>query len=150
MIRCVLVATDGSEAACAAVRTAAELVASLGPQARLHVAAAIDYVGLPGVLGKRPPGAPDLLADQAREALDEAAAVAKEAGASAEAHVLEGDVVDSVLGLAAQIGADLLAIGFQGRSRLARLVMGSVAGRLVHSTHLPVVVVRAPEPEEAQ
>ncbi|HTU83132.1 MAG TPA: universal stress protein [Candidatus Acidoferrales bacterium] len=147
MIRCVLVATDGSDAALWAVGTAAELAASLGSGARLHVAAAVDYFAVPAMLGKPPPGAPDLLADEARDALEQAEAVIRQAGVRAETHLVYGDVVESVLACAAEVGADILVAGFRGRSRLATVVMGSVAGRLVRSTTLPVVIVRRPEAE---
>ena len=69
MMRCVLVATDGSDAALAAVKSAADLVRTLGPDARLHVVSAGHYVRVPGPLGRAPDGAPDLLAEQAPEAL---------------------------------------------------------------------------------
>lgn len=141
MIRCVLVATDGSDVAAAAVRTAAELALSLGPNARLHAASVIDYAGVPEMLAKRPAGAPDLLAEEATQALDEAETLAQEAGVPVARHLLRGDVVEMVLACAAEIGADILVAGAQGRNRLVRLVMGSVVGRLVRSTELPVVVV---------
>jgi len=142
MIRSVMVATDGSEASMAAVRTAVELTASLGPEALLHVAAVVDYAGVPGVLAKQPPAAPDLLTDEARKALDRAGGIAAEAGLPAERHLLHGEVVEALLTCAAEHAVDILVAGFHGRNRLARLVMGSVVGKLVRSTHLPVVVVR--------
>ena len=146
MIRCVLVATDGSEASLAAVRVAAELTASLGPAARLHVAAVVDYAGVPGVLAKRPPDAPDLLTEEAETALGQAARILAEAGVPADRHLLHGEVVETLLGFAGENGIDIVVAGFHGRNRLARLVMGSVVGKLVRSTHLPIVVVRAAEP----
>ena len=145
MIRCVLVATDGSDASHAAVRAAVELTASLGAEARLHIAAVVDYAGVPGVLAKRPPDAPDLLTDEAEAALESAAEIVAEARVPAERHLLHGEVVEALLACAAEYAADILVAGFHGRNRLARLVMGSVVGKLVHSTHLPVVVVRAAE-----
>ena len=143
MIRCVLAATDGSEAALDAVKTAADLVASLGPQARLHVVSAVNYISVPGPLGRAPEGAPDLLAEQAQQALDDAQAAVKgvAAGLEAEYHLVAGDVVDAVLDCAKAIGADVLVAGYHGRSRLATLVMGSVVGRLVRSADLPVLIV---------
>jgi nucleotide-binding universal stress UspA family protein len=143
MIRCVLVATDGSQASIAAVRSAAELTQSLGPDARLHVASVVDYAGVPEVLAKQPTGAPDLLTEQARGALDEARAALAAAGAEAQTHVLHGEVVEALLACATNVGADILVAGFHGQNRLARLVMGSVVGKLVRSTTLPVVVVRS-------
>ncbi|MBV8490379.1 MAG: universal stress protein [Candidatus Eremiobacteraeota bacterium] len=144
MIRTVLVATDGSDAALDAVRTAADLARSLGPDARLHVVSAVDYIAVPGPLGKAPDGAPDLLKEQANEALEAARAAVSAGGGvpRAEFHVVAGDVVDGVLDCAREVGADILVAGFHGRNRLVRIVMGSVVGRLVRASPVPVVVVQ--------
>lgn len=145
MIRTVLVATDGSDASLAAVRTAVDLTTSLGPQARLHVAAVVDYAGVPEVLAKHPPDVPDLLTDEAESALESAMMIVTGAGLAAERHLLHGEVVGALLECAAEVSADILVAGFHGRNRLARIVMGSVVGNIVRSTTLPVVVVRMSE-----
>jgi nucleotide-binding universal stress UspA family protein len=144
MIRQVLVATDGSEASVAAVRAAVDLTRSLGPDARLHVGSVIDYAEVPVVLSKQPAGAPDLLAEQAQAALKNAAEIVSAGGLEAGSHLLHGEIVEALLSCAAEVRADILVAGFHGQNRLARLVMGSVVGKLVRSTTLPVVVVRAP------
>ena len=141
MMRCVLVASDGSEESRAAVETGIELVRSLGPDARLHVASVISYAGVPSVMSKQPPGAPDLLADEANAALEQAREIADAAAMPADLHLLHGDVVDALLECAREVDADLLVAGYHGRNRLARLVMGSVAGKLVRASSIPVVIV---------
>jgi len=145
MMRTVLVATDCSDEAMAAVRKAVELSLSLGAGAELHVAAVVEYVPVPTMLGKQPPEAPDLLAEQAEEGLQLAAAQAFSSGLDVRTHLLHGDVVDALLECAREVGADLLVAGFRGRNRLVRLVMGSTLGKLVRSTTIPVMVVREPE-----
>lgn len=144
MIVCVLVATDGSDPAMSAVRTAVALVKSLKPGARLHVVSAVDYAGIPSALAKHPPDAPDLLAEQAEQALQLAAAEAFAAGIDVETHLVSGEVVPAILACAEAIRADLLVAGYHGRNRLVRIVMGSVVGSLVRSTTLPVMVVPSP------
>ncbi|MEO6836194.1 MAG: universal stress protein [Candidatus Tumulicola sp.] len=148
MIACILVATDGSEASAAAVDVAIELTQSLGPDARLHVAAVVDYAGVPSVLAKHPAGAPNLLAEAADDALARAAAAVAAAGTAAQTHCLNGDVVEAILACATEVGADLLVAGFRGRNRFARLVMGSVCGQLVRVSAVPVLVVRGPRAGE--
>ncbi|HEY1655914.1 MAG TPA: universal stress protein [Candidatus Tumulicola sp.] len=150
MMRCVLAATDGSAASLRAVETAIELVRSFGPDARLHVATVLDYADVPGTMGKHPPGVPDLLAELADAALAQAAGAVATAGVTAEMHRLSGDVVDALLACAARIGADLVVAGFHGRNRIARLVIGSVSGRLVRSSAVPVVVVARRAPAETE
>jgi nucleotide-binding universal stress UspA family protein len=142
MIRCVLVATDGSEPSIAAVATAIEIVQSLGPHARLHAATVMDYAELPDVMAKHPAAAPDLLAERADAALEQVTAAAATAGIAVQTHRLTGAVVDALSACAEEVGAGLLVAGFHGRNRIARLVMGSVAGGLVRSSAIPVVVVR--------
>ena len=39
-------------------------------------------------------------------------------------------------------GADLIMVGSHGRSGIARLMLGSVAGRVVSESPVPVLVVR--------
>ena len=141
MMRCVLVATDGSDESRAAVETGIELLRSLGPDARLHVASVISYAGVPGVMAKQPPGAPDLLAEEANASLEQAREIARAAAMPAEMHLLNGDTVDALLDCARRVGADLFVAGYHGRNRLARLVMGSVAGKLVRASEIPVVIV---------
>jgi len=146
MICIVLVATDGSEAAEVAVRTAAELTLSLGAQGYLHIAGVVHYAEVPGMLGKHPVGAPDLLGDEIAEALEAAQAIAQAAGVPFEVHRVEGEVVESILACAEAVKADILVAGALGRSRLARLVLGSITEKLVRSTNLPVVVVHRGSP----
>ena len=141
MIRTVLVATDGSEAAEVAVRTAAELALSLGPTAYLHIAGVVHYADVPSVLAKHPEGAPDLLGDQIADALASAAQIAQAAGVPFEAHRVEGDIVAAILACAEAVKADILVSGALGRGRLARFVLGSITEKLVRATTLPVVVV---------
>jgi nucleotide-binding universal stress UspA family protein len=149
VFRCVLAATDGSDAALAAVRTAIELAESFGAEARLHVAAVIDYAGVPSVLAKAPEAAPDLLTEQAEEALRLAYVAAFAAGVEVQTHLLTGGVVEMLLECAQEIGADVLVAGVQVRNRLARIVMGSTVGDLVRESGLPVLVVRYESRAEA-
>jgi nucleotide-binding universal stress UspA family protein len=144
MIQRVLVATDGSEAAMAAVNTAVELTRSLGADASLHIASVIAYAAVPSMLAKQPAGAPDMLGEESEEALQLAAAAAFAQGVEVRTHLLSGEVVAALLTCASEIEADILVAGYHGRNRLARLVMGSISGDLVRSTTLPVVVVRSP------
>jgi nucleotide-binding universal stress UspA family protein len=144
MYKTVMVATDGSDSADHAVQTAIELTRSLGSGARLHIVAVVNYVDVPGPLGKHPEGAPDLLGDEVTQALATAEKLAASSGVNYQVHRLEGEVVDSILKCAVDTATDVLVLGATGRSRLARLVLGSIAEKLVRSTHLPVMVVRAP------
>ncbi len=144
MYKTVMVATDGSDSAAAAVTTAVELTRSFGPDGMLHVVAVVNYAEVPGPLGKHPAGAPDLLGEEVTLALDAARAIVAPSGVRFQIHRLEGVASESIMKCAADTGTDILVVGATGRSRLARLVLGSIAEKLVRSSHLPVVVVAQP------
>ena len=59
-------------------------------------------------------------------------------------HRLEfGDPADVILQTAEQIGCDLIVLGTHGRTGLRRLLMGSVAERVLRHAVCPVLTVRA-------
>ena len=60
-------------------------------------------------------------------------------------HVRLGDAVEAILQLAVDVDADLLIVGTHGQRGLERLLLGSVATRLVMEAHLPVFVARPKE-----
>jgi nucleotide-binding universal stress UspA family protein len=67
-------------------------------------------------------------------------------GTVAEAHLrmdTQGSMEDeNIVGLAEELGTDLIVIGSQGLSRMKRLLMGSVSERVVRLAHCPVLVMR--------
>jgi nucleotide-binding universal stress UspA family protein len=56
--------------------------------------------------------------------------------------VLQGNTADSICKLAENGGYDLVAVGTHGRSGLNRLLLGSVAERVVRHCKVPVLSVR--------
>lgn len=52
------------------------------------------------------------------------------------------DVAETVLGLARDAGARLLVIGARRRSPIGKLLLGSVAQRLILDAEMPVLVVK--------
>lgn len=63
--------------------------------------------------------------------------------------VREGDVVAECLSEAASIKADLLTLGTHGRSGFERVVLGSVAEKLLRKAPCPVLTVPRPQPDAA-
>lgn len=55
--------------------------------------------------------------------------------------VAEGDAAEVIVERAAELGADLVAMGTYDRSALGRAVMGSVARRVVQHAPCPVLTV---------
>jgi nucleotide-binding universal stress UspA family protein len=61
--------------------------------------------------------------------------------------LVEGDPAASILQIAKETCADLIVMGTHGRRGLRRLLMGSVAERVVRGAVCPVVTVKNPFPE---
>jgi nucleotide-binding universal stress UspA family protein len=78
----------------------------------------------------------------AQKQLDKLLAKAKQAGVRAKGFVLEGSAHEQIARFARSKHADLLVLGTHGRSGLAKLFLGSVAGRVVAAASCPVLTVR--------
>ena len=65
-------------------------------------------------------------------------------GPSISYSVLEGNPANQLADYATQNAVDLIIIASHGRSGVSRWVMGSVAERVVRTSCVPVMVVRAP------
>ncbi len=55
--------------------------------------------------------------------------------------VVMGDVVEEILKMAGQVGADMIVIGTHGRKGLEKIVFGSVAREVVKRADIPVLTV---------
>lgn len=67
---------------------------------------------------------------------------AKTAGARATGLVLEGAPADRIVRAARARRADLIVMGTHGRGAMAKLFLGSVAGRVIATSPCPVLTVR--------
>jgi len=68
----------------------------------------------------------------------------------AEVLIAEGDPATEILALAANKSCDLIVMGTHGRAGLGRILLGSVAERVVRKAHCPVLTVRASVPAVAE
>ena len=62
-------------------------------------------------------------------------------------HVTYGPVVEGIINIAAQEGADLIALASHGRGGLSRVFYGSVAAGLLHRVDRPLLIIRSRELE---
>lgn len=137
----ILVPTDGSEHATAAVELAAEIATC--NDATLHLLYVIDE------LPEHPDPLPEaVIADleaNAQTIVDEAAAVATDAGADADAvvaSVATGSVPHEVRRRIDEIGADCIVMGTRGHTVLDRHLLGSFTEQLLRSAPVPVLTVQ--------
>jgi nucleotide-binding universal stress UspA family protein len=146
----ILLATDGSEEAELAVLRAVELADATDSELHVvHVGVVPTFLkSYPGTLGYY-----DKLYEQieevSRELLRKQTWRVKAAGGTvAGAHLRMGEVGLEIVGLAEELGADLIVMGSRGLGGVRRALMGSVSDSVVRHAHCPVLVVRR-EKEQA-
>lgn len=143
-IQRLMLATDFSPHARAALRYAAELSARLGAPLMIANAYLVPAVPLPE--GAIIPSA-DTLADamtRTARALESETRTAIELGAiGVTSTVVEGTPAAELVKLARDRGIDLIIMGTHGRSGFARAIVGSVADKVVRTASCPVLVVHA-------
>jgi nucleotide-binding universal stress UspA family protein len=97
--------------------------------------------------GTEAPDYAELGRGEATHYLDSLEKALREEGLDAGCSVEEGvPVAVGILKAAEQRSADLIAITTHARAGLPRLVLGSVADKVVRASHVPVLVVRPKKP----
>ncbi|HYZ87701.1 MAG TPA: universal stress protein [Myxococcales bacterium] len=139
----ILVGVDGSNESRAAAKWAADIARATGSQ--LTIAFAVASV-------PPPTGAPELIdtatewaAQQkaaAKVIVKEIAAALAQPGLAIETIVADGPPAFTLAELARSGDVDLVVVGHRGRGAIARVLLGSVADRLVQISPKPVLVVR--------
>ncbi|QLG61674.1 universal stress protein [Halorarum salinum] len=134
----VLVPTDGSETADAALGTALSLASHVG--ARVHVLSVVN----PYVLSK----VTDVEArrSEAEETVEGAADRAREAGVPVETAVSVGAPHEAIAGYVTDHGVDVVVMGTHGRTGVGRALMGSVTEKTVRTVRVPVLTVHEEGP----
>jgi len=144
MFQRILFATDGSTASEHASRLAVDLAKAHG--AKLTVLYVVDPYPYIGIGEANPMGFQAYMSaalQHAAEAQAKVMALAGPAGVDCQPRVAE-DVAAAtgIVQSAKQVDADLIVVGSHGRSGVARLVLGSVASKVLAEATVPVLVVR--------
>ncbi|MCX6543278.1 MAG: universal stress protein [Acidobacteria bacterium] len=143
-VKSILVPTDFSETAAAAVRCAAGLAEIFGSSLTLlHVVEDLVVKGLSADVGTAAAGR--LRDDAVRSAMVSLDRVLTEPPLNrtgVDKVVLAGDPLDVILRYATEHLVDLIVIGTHGRTGLPRVLLGSVAERVVRTSPCPVLSVR--------
>jgi nucleotide-binding universal stress UspA family protein len=135
----ILIAVDGSDAAHAALENGLQLARASGAVATIVHArhAPVSILGDPYY-----ERALSAELRRGRELLDEARALAADAGVAAELELLEGDPAEQIVDLARLREADLIVVGCRDRGPMAEALLGSVSQALVHRADRPVLVAK--------
>jgi len=135
----ILVPTDGSPEAEAAVEHAVDIAATYG--ARIHVLYVVDtspYATLDAT-----ETVVEDLQEEGEEAVEYVTAAAEDAGVETQGTVTTGNVHESITTYAHANDIDLIVMGTHGRRGLDRVLVGSVTERVVRTADAPVLTVRS-------
>jgi nucleotide-binding universal stress UspA family protein len=151
-LRRVLVPVDFSAGSKAALEYAARLAERFGAVVEvLHVWEAPVYFG-PG-MGEAYIQAPNeagvplsaFVRDRAAKEMDELIAeIQGRSSAAMHGRIEMGDISDTIVSIARSDRHDLIVMGTHGRSGFSRVLMGSVAEKVVRRAPCPVLTVRSP------
>lgn len=134
----VLLPTDGSDAAAAAVPHALELVDRYG--ARLHVLYVADTTEYSTVTFED--DVVDPLTEQGQGVVDDVVAAAEARYLDAVGVVQQGGAYETILEYIDDQAIDVVVMGTHGRRGLDRALLGSVTERVVRTADVPVLTVR--------
>lgn len=145
--RTVLVPTDFSEDAAAALSAATDCLA-LAEDGRRVVLVHVFHV--PAEYRSYGPSSASLrlgeeMEENLRLRLEDLAEPLRRTGTEVEVECLQGIPAEAIVRVAEEKGVDLVAMGTHGRAGVARLLLGSTAERVVQHASCPVLTVRRPE-----
>lgn len=146
MFKHILLATDGSAASEHAAKLAVDMAQTHG--ARLTVLYVVDPYPYLGIGESNPLGFQAYMAaahEDAAQAHARVVALCDQNGIKLDLHARMVEDMTASAGIvhtATDEGADLIIVGSHGRTGLSRLMLGSVAAKVLAEATVPVMVVR--------
>lgn len=140
MTRCILAGVDGSEQSAKAFKFALELARFSGAQ--LHACAAVYSAEFEMAEPQELAALKERAEARMLSALAQIRTMAEAENLPLTAHLLDGHPVEEILTLAGQLSADHIVVGHRSKGLFERLLMGSVARRVVDLARCSVTVVR--------
>jgi nucleotide-binding universal stress UspA family protein len=140
----ILLPTDGSDAMAGVVDHAAGLAAHHGATLHaLYVANTTSLSDLPADAGWE--NVTEALHSEGESAVTAVERRAGDHSVPVESEVREGAPAKEILGYAEEENCDIVVMGTHGRTGVDRLLLGSVAERIVRSSTVPVLTIRVTE-----
>jgi nucleotide-binding universal stress UspA family protein len=142
-MRKALVAVDNSEHSLRALRFALVLARENGPLA-LHLVTVHEEPLIYGEIAVyvTREKMEELQRHHSDAVLAPAEALLREAGVPFEREIVIGPIAQGIADCAARRGCDAIVMGSRGHGAVGNLVLGSVATKVLHLAHVPVIVVR--------
>jgi nucleotide-binding universal stress UspA family protein len=136
----IVVGTDGSPGAEAAVNKVIELVP--GEDVTVHLVCAYPGRSALERIGLTARQEPTDLRGVAADVLARDEHRFKDAGFTVEKHAREGDAAHVIIDVATEQNAELIAVGARGQGGLRRFMLGSVSGKLAHHAPKTLLIVQ--------
>jgi nucleotide-binding universal stress UspA family protein len=136
----IVVGTDGSHGSETAVRKVIELAQRSG--ATVHLVCALPHAGTLERLGLTAKTDAVDMRGVAADVLARDERRLEEAGFDVQTYAREGDPADTILDVAGETQADLIAVGARGTTGLRRFMLGSVSSKLAHHAPTSLLIVR--------
>jgi nucleotide-binding universal stress UspA family protein len=140
MFERILVAYDGSEPSEKALEVALDIATKYSSQ--LEIVRVVDTSAIYSYLDVVPVDLEKQMYDEARKDLERAELRAKRKLPNAKTTLLSGDPASEILEYSHKNDFNLLVCGNRGRSKLKRVLLGSVSSRFAHESRVPVLIIR--------
>ncbi|HDJ38409.1 MAG TPA: universal stress protein [Methanosarcinales archaeon] len=138
----ILIATDGSDNTRKAIRYGIELARLTGADVHaIYILDAGAFASLP--MDAAWEGMYELLRTEGKTALKSIEDLGREAGVTVESVTLDGHPAHEIVEYAKENEIDLIVMGTLGKTGLDRILLGSVATTVIHTSPIPVMVVHA-------
>lgn len=135
----ILIATDGSKYSNVAAEKAINFAKSYGGELKV-----ISIVEVPSSVYGIAPGAVEDMIKQAKGYVEDIRKKAEATGIKAETSIIEGEeAYQKICELAREQNINTIFLGSHGRTGLKRLLMGSVAEKVIGYSPCPVLVARS-------
>jgi nucleotide-binding universal stress UspA family protein len=134
----IVLATDGSKYSAFAADRAISFAKSYGGELKI-----VSVVDVPTEFYAEAPQAVDDLVKKAKGFVADVKKQADAEGVKTETFVGESEAFEAITKLAKEQKADMIVIGSHGRTGLRRLLMGSVAEKVIGHAPCPVLVVKS-------
>ncbi|MHC1625192.1 MAG: universal stress protein [Methermicoccaceae archaeon] len=140
-IRKILIATDGSDYTRRAIQFGLALARDVG--AKVYALYVMDIAPLTTIPldGSIKPFM-DTIEEEGKDATNYVVEEAKKNGVEVEPIVIPGRAAEEIVKYADENKIDLIVMGTLGRSGLERILLGSVAERVIRTSNVPVITVR--------